>query len=104
MEDLVHRARLQVVVGLLLVGALTLLVVALTLALVPVLGAAGACALVGLMLGVAGGGLYLLANNGTTRPEPERRPVAESAPPNPWIGVIAHAAAVAIVTFSQRKR
>ncbi len=100
--DLLHRARLQAVAAVLLLAAFGLLVAALVIALVPTLGLAGAVALVGILLALAGFGLLAAAR----QPSPPPPPKAASDPPpeNPWIPVVAHAAAVLMVTLTNRRR
>jgi hypothetical protein len=101
MDDLVYRARLQLAAGVVLGVALVVLVVAAVAALEPVLGLAAAAALVGVVLAFAGTVLFLVAR----RSDPPRPAAAPPAgPSNPWIGVVAHAAAVGLVTLTDKRR
>ena len=100
---MLQRAQLKLVAIGLFAMATLLLVAALVIALTPSLGAAGACALVGALLALSGGALTMLG----ARPQPpaSTSPPATTAPPvNPWVSVFAHAAAVGIVSLTNRLR
>ncbi|MFW5679623.1 MAG: hypothetical protein ACOC3D_05110 [Pseudomonadota bacterium] len=100
MDDLVYRARLQVAATVVLSLALAVLVVAAVAALEPILGFAESAAAVGGGLALLGIVLILIAR----RSEPPRPAAVPSNPSNPWVGVLAHAAAVGLVMFTDKRR